>query len=82
MIIHAIVLAVLGCIDALVSLFPGWDMSVVATNNGVISEAGAMENLFPVSQLLLAISLMLAVKLGISVWGLAIWTYHQFWGSE
>lgn len=81
MIIHAIIMAVLGCIDALVSLFPSWSMSDVISNNGALSWAAAMENLFPVSAILMSLSLILLVKTALSVWGLGVWVYHQFWGS-
>lgn len=80
----AIVMDSLGWFATLVPDFgvdlSGLDLTTawVALGSGV----AALNGWVPAVVALSVLGTLLTVQVGVSGWGLLVWVYHQFWGSE
>ena len=85
MITSAVVGFVLGAVRALVGALPSWSpptgaLSTQATSIGGM--AGVVNGYFPLLLLGSCAAVVLALMVGLRVWRVAVFIYHQFWGSE
>jgi len=81
MIVGYVVLALLACIDALVSLFPSWTFTQ-PDNDGTIAVVSQVNGIFPVHDTALALLAALGLLLLLAAFDAGMWVYHQFWGSD
>lgn len=84
MIVDLLVTAVLGCINAVIGLMPTWTLPVMTPANGLQLQRymNALAFLVPATALLVVIGGNLALRGIVSGWGLVVFIYHQFWGSD
>jgi hypothetical protein len=84
MVTDAIIQAFLGVLASIVTLIPG-GASLDFANNLDITVLGwvkAGNGFLPVSVALTCLVGLLALQLALSGWDLAVWIYHQVWGSD
>lgn len=80
MIVDFVISGFLAGLDALFSLFP----TIAFFNNGPLYTRlpAAMGQVFPLSFLIGTVLICLAIRIALSGWDVAIFVYHQFWGSN
>lgn len=81
MIVDWIVTALLASIDAILGLFPTWTWPTRALTSS-LEFVGQANRVVPVATAAAMCGIYLAVKAGFAVFDLALWIYHQFWGSS
>ena len=74
-------------VEWFVALVPDFGLSLKTLDlsgafEGIGEKASALNGWLPVTAMLGALAVYLTVQVGMSVWGLVVWVYHQFWGSE
>jgi hypothetical protein len=84
-IIDAIVTAFLAALDALLSLIPDliaddYDDNGAFSNN-VFFLTSQITRVFPLGFFVVGMVMFLTVTLGLALWDLTLWVYHQLWGS-
>lgn len=85
MITDAIINALLGGINALLSLLPSYELP-----DGRDSEFGYQlgalvsqaDHIFPLATITKIIGLAFALRILMASWDLIVFIYHQFWGSN
>lgn len=84
MITDALVSAILGALSALVGLFPSTGTVTLGqgTTTTITSWVGAANSFIPLQALITVIGALLALQLALYLWDLAVWVYHQVWGSD
>lgn len=87
MIVEALVTLAVSFVEWFVSIVPtfgldftGIDMAGLWESIG--SQVSALNGWLPVVAMGIALAAYLTVQVVMSVWGLIVWIYHQFWGSE
>lgn len=84
MVTDAVIQACLGVIASIVTLIPGTASLDFA--NGldltVLGWVKAGDGFLPVSVAVTCLAGLLALQLALSGWDLAVWIYHQVWGSD
>lgn len=84
MIIKILVDAMLAAINALFSLIPGQDSGTLSVGDfesvtALVWNAGGI---IPISQIVFAVTAIFGLKIAMIIYDLAIFVYHQFWGSD
>lgn len=85
MITDLIITAVLGGINALLSLMPNWQLPTATENGfgGQIGQYAAMvDEFFPISTIVQIFLSWLGLRLLLAGWDFIVFVYHQFWGSN
>ncbi len=85
MVIEALIDTIVGIVRGLLSLVPMWAPDADALDTGgmtVGSFASAMNGYFPVTVLGVCLGLVFGFKAVLWVWRIAVFIYHQFWGSS
>lgn len=87
MITEALLGMVVDLVEWLVTLLPdfGVDLSTLDFAGAWESIAGAalaLNGWVPVTVQLGVAAMLLVVLVAMSGWGLVVWVYHQFWGSD
>lgn len=74
--------AIFGSLNALLGLIPAIGLPPADDQTGVIVWAGALSLVFPLAHLAIAMGSVIATRIGLQVWDLTVFIYHQFWGSD
>lgn len=84
MITDAIISAFLGCIDALMTVLPNFNIPGDPTSGGlwVGQWAALLNRIVPLQTLVTGILLCVTVKLGMLAFDGALWLYHQIHGAS
>lgn len=82
MITGAVVGALLACLDALLSLMPTFSLPDSEAYHGHLSWVYDVGQLLPVQVVMSMLLIALAVELALRLWDVAVFVYHQFWGSN
>lgn len=85
MVTEAIVSALIGILQGLVSPLPTMTVDASTINTQATSAgalASAMNGYAPVQTLGVALALVFGVKVALLGWQVVVWIYHQFWGSN
>ena len=84
MITDAIVHALLGALSALLTLFPATGPLTLGSgvSTSVMGWAGAANSFLPFSVIVQVLVLLVGLQLVLVAWDVAVWVYHQVWGSD
>ena len=84
MITDALVHALLGALSALLTLFPSTGNVTLGSgvDTTVMGWAGAANSFIPFTAVLQVLVLLLGLQLVLVGWDVAVWVYHQVWGSD
>lgn len=87
MIVEWLLTVAINVLDWLVSLVPDFGLTLAAPDFSTVwSDVGSMvaslNGWVPVIAAGAVLALLLTVQVASSAWGLLVWVYHQFWGSD
>lgn len=85
MITEALVHFVGQSLRAVLGLIPTWNPPVdpfTGSAYAVGGMAGALNGYFPVSTILVCLTLLVGLKVALLGWRLIVFVYHQVWGSD
>lgn len=87
MVTEALLSLAAGLVAWFVSLIPDFGLSLGALDlsamwTGLGEKVSALNGWVPVTAMVAALVIYLTVQVVMSVWGLVVWIYHQFWGSD
>lgn len=84
MIIKILVDAMLAAINALFSLIPGQESGTLSVGDfdSVTSLIWNANGIIPISAIVFSMTAIFGLKIAMVVYDLAIYVYHQFWGSD
>ena len=84
MITDAVVHAVLGALSALLTLLPATGPLTLGSgvDTTVMGWAGAANSFVPFATVLQVLVLLVGLQLVLMGWDVAVWVYHQIWGSN
>ncbi len=84
MITDAVVHALLGALSALLTLLPSTGNVTLGSgvDTTVMGWAGAANSFVPFSAVVQVLVLLLGLQLVLMAWDVAVWVYHQVWGSD
>lgn len=87
MITESLLAIVMGSVEWFAGLVPdfGLDLSTLDLTSvwqSLGSGVAALNGWVPALVALGCLGTLLSVQVGVSGWGLLVWVYHQFWGSE
>jgi len=82
MITDAIVSAFLAAVAALFSLLPSITLPDITPDMQLFQYARAFGNIVPLNDLFICVGISIGLHLLFNAWDLALFVYHQFWGSN
>jgi hypothetical protein len=84
MITDAVVQALLAALSALLTLLPATGNLTLGSgvDTSVMGWVGAANSFVPLVSILQVLVLLAGVQLLLMAWDLAVWVYHQIWGSD
>lgn len=84
MIVDLIITAILGSINALLSLIPSWTLPTFGHDDGMAfaEYTQAMNHIVPITTILSIIGAAIALRVIMYGFDGIVWIFHQFWGSD
>lgn len=82
MITDIIISAFVAGIGALLDLLPTWTIPTIPVTSAPITAAEQLSRVFPVMSVVVVLLLILGLKVLLGAFDVAVWVYHQFWGSS
>lgn len=75
--------AVFSGINALLSLMPAFTISPPGnTWSQLIYDIGQVNNIVPMLAIFTVASMLIGLRVALTVWDFILFVYHQFWGSD
>lgn len=81
MITDAIFGALFAGLDALLTLLPSWSFPS-SVDVGIADFAANLNNVVPIQTAMTVVGAGVALVLGLRLWDLSVFIFHQFWGSD
>lgn len=86
MITDAVVQSFLAAVSALLTLVPAFTLPDFLAGEGAANTVAqgwrAANGVLPVYTIAQTLTAYLLVLLGLRLWDVAVWVFHQFWGSS
>lgn len=85
MVTEAIVSALVGILEGLVSPLPTYTLDTASFNTTAVSVgsiASVLNGYAPIAQVGIGLAVVLGLKLALLTWQVVVFIYHQFWGSN
>lgn len=82
MVTDALINAVFGGLNALLSLAPNWTLSPPAYESGYLNIVYDFNKIVPIGDVVSALGIVLGLRVALQAWDFLVFVYHQFWGGD